>query len=611
MRILVHLLLVCYLGMGLVCGQTDSLMQALEQSSTNSRARVDALNQLTTRLVYSRPDSTIDLSLEAINIAEGLGYTEGLAVARNRLGAGYWSKGDLEEALLEFQRSESLAKAVGDTLLWGRNIGNKGIIYAAVGDNRRAIRYYRESLLYFKNYKERTAVTYNNMGKSYLDLGSYDSAGYYLHRVPTIAQEYAPLLLPIATFNLGDLYFRQGQDERATVFLERCRHLSDSLNDGRATIRAKQLLAEIYLRQGDITAAETLAKAAVRRAEQTYVRELMYICYGTLSKVLAQKKDFQDAYLYQKLYISTRDSVRNRDTENRLDFSEYERKQQEIQILEKQYSYQRKANYLLIGGLVVSMVFIVIFLWLQWLLQRQNQRIAEQAQSLQDINSAKDKLFSILSHDLRSPLNSLNGLLEIAALDQSLSEKELRDMLNKISDRSIQTSAMLDNLLDWARSQMGGFVLKPEQIDVYPLVEEKIKLIDFIAKKKNIQFQNQLAPTLTLWADKNAFQFVIRNLLSNAVKFSYPGGVVVVSAQVSEQSVTFLVRDEGVGIAPDKIEAIFENKGISSRGTNNEKGTGLGLGLCREFVEAHEGKIWAESQIDHGTKVYFLFPNKS
>jgi two-component system, sensor histidine kinase LadS len=234
---------------------------------------------------------------------------------------------------------------------------------------------------------------------------------------------------------------------------------------------------------------------------------------------------------------------------------------------------------------------------------------------LRRLNFFKDRFFSIISHDIRTPLATLESFLNILV---NFSDKMKPDQMQKlathtqVSVRNLQ--ALLENLLQWSTAQTasGHHVrFEPEVLAVGELVNRNVALLKDTADTKQISWQVQVPPVLQVRADAHMLDFVVRNLLHNAIKFSFPGGLIQVSAEESTGNmVTIAVTDQGTGISPDVLSTLFklETPAIATKGTENEKGTGLGLLLCRDFVERHGGKIQVDTALGQGSRFFFTVP---
>jgi two-component system sensor histidine kinase/response regulator len=238
------------------------------------------------------------------------------------------------------------------------------------------------------------------------------------------------------------------------------------------------------------------------------------------------------------------------------------------------------------------------------------EKLKHKNAELQKINAEKDMFFSILAHDLKSPFNSILGFSELL-VEQAVKKNygNIEAYAGVILKSSQNAMNLLLNLMEWAQSQTGGMVFKPEYFEISDLIEDVEALFESIARQKSIVIVNSLPSNANIYADKAMISTVFRNLISNAIKFTKPGGKIITS--VVQQSNEFLVgvSDNGIGISRQNIEKLFRiDEKYSTAGTQNEKGTGLGLILCKDFIEKHGGRIWVESTKDAGSSFYFTLP---
>jgi signal transduction histidine kinase len=246
-------------------------------------------------------------------------------------------------------------------------------------------------------------------------------------------------------------------------------------------------------------------------------------------------------------------------------------------------------------------------------LQTKNAALEERQHHIEYLNASKDKFFSIIAHDLKNPFNAIIGFSEI--LQDEIKSGDTANMENYISlinSSAVQTYRLLENLLEWANSQRGKMPFDPVAVNVSRLFSEEILVLKEIAISKNITLKSSVPDNLTIMADKNMIRTILRNLISNAIKFSNKNGSVRTSASVADKKVEFSVFDNGIGMTKETIAKLFRlDVNFSTRGTENEKGTGLGLILCKEFVEKHGGKIWVESEPGKGSTFKFIIPFNS
>jgi signal transduction histidine kinase len=226
----------------------------------------------------------------------------------------------------------------------------------------------------------------------------------------------------------------------------------------------------------------------------------------------------------------------------------------------------------------------------------------------------KDKFFSIIAHDLRNPLGSFLGLTETMAEQMSgLTTKEIQDISVKMRNSAANLYRLLENLLDWSRMQQGSIPFNPRQIQLFPLIDDSITILTETANDKGIEIIIDIGDDLEVYADSNMLQTIIRNLVSNAVKFTPKGGKVYLSAKSKDnRSVEISIQDTGIGMSREIVKHLFLlDAQINRKGTEGEPSTGLGLLLCKEFIEKHEGRIRIESEEGKGSTFYFNLPYKA
>jgi signal transduction histidine kinase len=243
-------------------------------------------------------------------------------------------------------------------------------------------------------------------------------------------------------------------------------------------------------------------------------------------------------------------------------------------------------------------------------LQSINLKLIASENKLRSLNSVKDKFFSIISHDLKGPLHTLTGFLQILIhYTSSFTEEELKEFAESMDASVKRLLTMLENLLQWSRSQTGNIEHKPEVLGLNTILQENLHLFTDTAKAKNITLVTESGENMLVRADKNMLEFVLRNLTSNALKFTREAGNVKITAHAEPEFTEITVQDNGVGISPEDMKKIFQpDIHFSTPGTGKEKGTGFGLLLCKDFVEKNGGKIAIDSQPGKGTSLTFTLP---
>ena len=244
----------------------------------------------------------------------------------------------------------------------------------------------------------------------------------------------------------------------------------------------------------------------------------------------------------------------------------------------------------------------------------QRKELQEQSMKLSLLNAAKDKFFSIIAHDLRGPFVGFLGLTKIMAEElPSLTLTEMEEIAVSMKKSAVNLFRLLDNLLNWAKMQHGLLPYSPQYLKLFSVISESIQIIDESAKNKIIEIAYDIPPDLVVFADSNLLQTIIRNLVSNALKFTPKGGKIIISAKVIDQKkVQLSIKDTGIGMSSAIIDNLFRlDVKTGRKGTEGEPTAGLGLLLCKEFVEKNGGVIWAESVVAEGSTFYFTLPQEN
>ncbi len=240
----------------------------------------------------------------------------------------------------------------------------------------------------------------------------------------------------------------------------------------------------------------------------------------------------------------------------------------------------------------------------------QQNKLLKIEKELSGLNSLKDKVFSIVAHDLRSPISALQGFLSLISIKE-LNQERIKQYTTQISEKLNNVNSLLENLLNWSLSQLNHLDMKVEEFAVFSLVSDTLKLYDFVANQKNIELLNRVKPDMKAVGDVNMILLVLRNLVNNAIKFTHPEGRVIINCRLRGENVEIIVSDTGIGMNAEKVSLLFNPEThFSMRGTNNEKGSGLGLILCKEFVEKNNGQLSVESQEGRGTHFIVILPAK-
>ncbi|MCB1189613.1 MAG: hybrid sensor histidine kinase/response regulator [Leptospiraceae bacterium] len=245
-------------------------------------------------------------------------------------------------------------------------------------------------------------------------------------------------------------------------------------------------------------------------------------------------------------------------------------------------------------------------------LKNTKEKLLQKVSELELANKTKDRFFSIIGHDLSNLFGSFINLMDIWEVYKEESVESIERSLLSIQNSAERGYSLLVNLLDWSRSQTGKLDFKPEILNLKKIVDENLELLGNNANNKNITLSSFIGESICIFADKNMLNTIIRNLMSNAIKFTPVGGKVEVNSGINKDYVEITISDNGIGIHPEDISKLFKiDVDHKTLGTKNEQGTGIGLILCKEFIEKHNGKIWVESILNKGSNFYVSLPKRN
>lgn len=277
---------------------------------------------------------------------------------------------------------------------------------------------------------------------------------------------------------------------------------------------------------------------------------------------------------------------------------------------ERQVLYFNFSLFFIIASLSITYTIVLLkadFNYQINFIRTQNQFLKKQNESLANTDQLRNKLLAIIAHDFRSPLQAIQTVMEML-INNELSEEVKRKIMAELTAEISYTNHFMDNLLSWAKSQMQENRVFPIDFSLYQLVESNLVLANLSSQQKNILIINEISPDVYVNADREMVNLIIRNLISNALKFSYPESKITISASIQGNEVICAVSDKGKGMSANQQANLFNTQLLFSKGTANEKGSGLGLILCKDFIEKNGGKLWFESQEKIGTVFYFSLP---
>ena len=575
------------------------------------------------------PDSALLMGQKSLDLATAVHYEKGQALAWLTMGVAYGTKAMYPEALDCHLKALRLTEKLGMTGLMENDYTNIAIVYSSMKDYPRALYYFRRSLQIARQFPDQSgwAIGLLNIGDVLTREMQLDSAITYTVEALQIAENiHDSSILPTCLSNLGDIYTKKHDPLKALPYFQRSLRISENIHDEDGASDTRNSMADAYYQLGQYKVSMDDATAALQSALALHTGETIKTSYHILYEDYLALKDFRRALTFRNLEIDLNDSLFNLDKEKELKMlqSDYEleKKQHQVDVLKKDsLAQQRELEhskiklYLIIGGTILVIIWAFFLIRanrqinsVNRLLAARNTEIVRRNEELADLNAVKNKLLSIISHDLRSPISTLKGFVDLLK-DANLPPDKIRYFSAQMGDSLKETSNMLDNLLFWARTQMDGLKVDARPFDLVPILEQNRRLAISRAQKKKITVLTAGMDTPVMaYADEVMIDMVIRNLVDNAIKFSREGDTIRLSVGSTPDGVSVTISDTGLGIPLEDQHRIFTSISYSTTGTSREKGSGLGLSLCKEMIDNNGGKIWFDSEPGKGTSFTFTLP---
>lgn len=482
--------------------------------------------------------------------------------------------------------------------------------YTQNGDSRNALLYGSKSINILRKTDNRRvlALTLLNYGYDYYLIEEYDSAmAYYNESEPILREIDLTVGLAYIRGNRALVYWKKGKVELAKNDLFTAIDMLEPFGDSYGISDYYNQLAKIFYEEASYTKAIEYSRKGFEMASKEDYKEQARDAAELLSKLYQEQNQFKEAFDFQSEFFKYRDSIQNLATAQRIANLRIEfevgRKQNQVdRLLERE---QSNRNIMIVGTISLIAVIVLVILIYSSLKakNRLSKRLEEQNETLYEANHTKDRFFSIISHDLRGPVNALNGLVGVVKFYvQKGKTEQLEELTMRMEEATGKLVNLLDSLLSWSMQQQGHFPYLPENVSVKEMFEDVTEMFENSAISKKIALGYNLKDDIILFADKNSTSTMIRNLINNAIKFTKEGGKVNVSATADSVYCNIKVEDTGTGISEKKLQTLFElNESVSTRGTAGESGLGLGLQLVYEFVRLNKGEIEVESEVGKGT----------
>lgn len=494
--------------------------------------------------------------------------------------------------------------------------------------------------------KKDIAGSLNNIGNAYIEMNELSKALEFFKNALELRNEIDDYPGIMTTLNsIGELFLKSNNKIVAVNYFTRVLDLAKEKNNDFYKSLCARKLAEIAIDDNILKQAPGFLNIALETGKKSKNAELIRNAEFAYFKYYQKIRNFElaiNSYLnYSHISDSLADMKKNQKMFNLEQSLELEKKNNELKAIENEVRLLRqdkelqtltisKQKHLRNGLLLISFltILITLLLWNRYQIKRKsNNKLHQQFNIIKKTNETlilrevelntlaamKDKYFSVIAHDIKNPLSALINLSRIIVDKiETLKPKEIQDFSRMIYQSANNLNGLLENLLFWARSNSNNLQFDPESVKLLPIVKNVITLNKLTAQQKNITIHNNITEQIEVYADIQMLTSIFRNLISNAIKFSQENSAIFIEAENQGRMIAISIADEGIGMTPDLIDKIFNlNTQLSSNGTKNETGTGLGLILVKEFVEKNQGEIHVISEKNKGSIFTFTLPNSN
>ena len=560
--------------------------------------------------------------LRAVELARESNDFNVLVTSYRRVGNAYFSIRLYEEAMRQYQRALDVIDATGEAQTKSHLLLDMGQLLEAQNHVAEAKKRYAEALDHCHKTDNNLlvrALCHLHLGRLHRKVDQASYAEMHLTQSLEATRNAGDVLIEAqALEELGLLSVQRGKLHEGRNYLQRSMQQFTALQNLEGLVRIHIHLAYLLMEAWNMPEARAHLDNALRISQHTGRLDLQRDAWKAYIAYHEQRSFFREALQASRQCEMLNDSISNADRERQLIelAVRYEQasQQKENKLLQEvntaqeariRQQVQNSVLQTVALGLLVTLVLVLVFIGGRQL--RIKRQLASHKAELEEMNTAKDKLLSVVAHDFKSPLNALKSMLRFIR-EGTIEQKDMDKMIPAFEKELDYTGQLLDNILIWAKSQMTGLQVNPREFDLKTLVEYNTYLMLPLAQQKEITLRSDIPKTMPAFADEDMVQLVVRNLLSNAIKFTRPSGKVTVTGFSEEGHWRISVVDNGIGIKPEDQAGLFSFSVRKTHGTSNEKGTGLGLSLSREFIEKNNGRIWVSSEEGMGATFSFTLP---
>ncbi|WP_160114521.1 ATP-binding protein [Aquimarina sp. AU474] len=550
---------------------------------------------------------------KATNYFKNINDLTGLAMVGNDRFIIEQNKGNLEKAADYLMETKLFREQLNDSIGLSGVYNNLAIIYKELDDVSNSKKYYLKSIALRKHLGiSGVGLVMNNLALLYTENGNLNEAKKILPKALKINKAENDLRHTAQSYSImakAAMYNKEYKAAKKYYDTTLC--VGTQANFKLIVINAKQQLGIIALEEGQYNKSENFLKIARESFIKANVTSLILKNYKYSFKLDSTRGNLLGALNWQKKYQELSDQKMNDIATKKVEkaTSRYEAELKQLKLIDEQEKREQKTKqqlftYRLFAYVTMAVLAIILVFMILIIKTRKDRK--RYIKELNESNDVKNKLFSIISHDLKNEIHGLEGSLNLLK-DDTISIEEFKEIVPLLANRTHQTSILLNNLLNWSKSQMKELNPKPVEFDIAEVICNKFTFFKSKAEQKGIKLVNKLNPTV-IFADRDMFAIVAQNLIANAIKFCNPGDSIALLSEEKEDRYEISFMDTGIGIDPSHIHKLFAEDTFTTEGTQNETGTGLGLRICKELIELNQGNIKVESKPGEGSIFYISLP---
>jgi len=399
---------------------------------------------------------------------------------------------------------------------------------------------------------------------------------------------------------------KKNQIDSAIFYQQKALAIDKEIENKYQEIQDYNNFAKIYLKIKMFDKAKTFLDLSESEAQESKHYAELLEAYRLLTELFVTQNNFKSAFGYQKKFDNLNEKLFGQETSNKISDLQtafaIEKREKENALLKKDNEFKKTTFGYLVLASTLFLIGIVLLISQNRLQKKSNSLLAE-------LNNSKDKFFSVIAHDLKNPFGAILSYAEFLKGDyDAMDDEERKEIISGIHNAANHVQNLLNDLLTWARTQKGEIGVNKSQINLYDLTEEISNSYQLTAEKKKIKTEINIDKGIIVNADKFILTTIIGNLLNNALKFSFPDNKILIDAKKENDIIKISVADFGVGMDETTVKNIFNlDSKLTTKGTANETGTGLGLKICKEFANIHNGNLFLESKPNKGSKITFTF----